>query len=70
MGPENEGKMAELADQLKVQYLREIPVLPQRSTKGFVGYDISAAYNYMIPTKGKGVVQTGLAISLPSGAYA
>ena len=38
--------------------------------QGFVGYDISVACSYVIPSKGKGVVQTGLAASLPSGIYA
>ena len=70
IGPENEGKMTELADQLKVQCLRETVVIPQRPTQGFVGHDISAACSYVIPSKGKGVVQIGLAVSLPSGVYA
>ena len=50
--------------------VRETAVIPQRSIQGSIGYDISAIYSYVIPTKGKGVVQTGLAISLPSGVYA
>ena len=70
MGPEIEEKFTELADQLRVQCLRETAVIPQRSTWGSVGYDISAACSCVIPSKGKGVVQTGLAISLPSGVYA
>ena len=38
--------------------------------QGSAGYDISATYNCEIPTKGKGVVQTGLAVSFPLGVYA
>ena len=45
-------------------------MIPQRSTQGSAGYDISAACYCVIPSKGKGVVQTGLAISLPLGVYA
>ena len=69
-GPEIEEKITELADQLRVQCLRETAVIPQRSTQGSAGYDISAACSCVIPSKGKGIVQTGLAISLPSGVYA
>ena len=69
-GPKIEEKFTELADQLRVQCLRETAVIPQRSTQGSAGYDISVACSCVIPSKGKGVVQTGLAISLPSGVYA
>ena len=58
----------ELADQLRVQCLRETVVIPQRSTQGSIDCDISAACNCVIPSKGKLVIQTGLAISLPSGS--
>ena len=68
--PEIEEKITELADQLRVQCLRETAVIPQRSTQGSAGYDISAACSCVIPSKGKGVVQTGLAGSLPLGVYA
>ena len=70
MGPENEDKFTELANQLKVQCLRETTVIPQRSTQGSAGYDISAAYSCVIPSKGKGVVQAGLATLLLLGVYA
>ena len=70
IGPEIEENFTELADQLRVQCLRETAVIPQRSTQGSASYDISAACGCMIPSKGKGIVQTGLAISLPSGVYA
>ena len=70
LGPENEEKITELAHQLRVQCLRAIAVIPQCSTQGLAGYDISAAYSYVIHAKGKGVVQTELAVSLPSRVYA
>ena len=41
-----------------------------RSMQGSTGYDLNATYSCMIPAKDKGIVQTRLAISLPSGAYA
>ena len=45
-------------------------VLSKRGCEGVVGYDLSASYNCVIPSRGKGLVQAGLAISLPSGGYA
>ena len=45
-------------------------MIPQRSTQGAAGYDISAAYSCVFPSKGKGVVQIGLVIPLPLGVYA
>ena len=44
-------------------------MIPQRSMQGFAGYGISATCNCVITSKGKGVVQTRLAVSLPSGVY-
>ena len=35
-----------------------------------VGYDINAVCSCVIPSRRKGVVQTGLVVSLPSGVYA
>ena len=69
-GPESGEELPELADQLGVQCLREAAVIPQHSTQGSTGYDISAACSGVIPSKGKGVVQTRLVVSLPSGVYA
>ena len=45
-------------------------MIPQHSTQGSASYDINAACSCVIPPKGKGVVQTGLAVSLPLGVYA
>ena len=52
-GPENEENFTELADQLRVQCLRETVVIPQCSTQGSTDYDISAACSCMIPQKAK-----------------
>ena len=59
-----------MAAQLRVQCLRETTVIPQLSMQGSAGYDISVVYSCVIPSKGKGVVQTRLAVPLPSGVYA
>ena len=39
------------------------------SMQGSIGYDISVAYSCVIPAKGKGVVKTRFAVSLPSEVY-
>ena len=55
---------------LKVQKLNNNAALPKRSTGGAVGYDLCALQGCTIPAGGKGLVQTGLAISFPAGLYA
>ena len=55
---------------LKVQKLSNNAALPKRSTGGATGYDLCASQDCTIPTKGKGLVKTGLAISFPAGLYA
>ena len=52
-------KITELANQLKVQCLSEIAMVPWRSTPESTSYDIITVGSCMIPTKGKGVVQIG-----------
>ena len=55
---------------LRVKCLQENAVLPKRGSEGAIGYDLSASYNCVIPSRGKGLVRIGLAIRLPSGVYA
>ena len=55
---------------LRVKCLQEDAVLPKRCSEGAVGYDLSTSCNCVIHSRGKGLVQTGLAINLPSGVYA
>ena len=45
-------------------------MLPARGSGGVAGYDLSATNNCIIPSRGKGTVDTGLAVSLPPGTYA
>lgn len=42
----------------------------KQCSKGAASYDLSAAYEYVISSQGKGVAQTGLALNLPFGIYA
>ena len=55
---------------LKVQKLSNNATLLKRNTDGAAGYNLCASKNCTIPAKGKGLVQTGLAISFPVGLYA
>ena len=45
-------------------------MLPARGSAGVAGYDLCAASNCVIPSWGKGTVETRLAVSLPLGTYA
>ena len=56
--------------ELQVKLLRGNAVLPARGSAGAAGYDLCVAGNCVIPSRGKGTVETGLAVSLPPGTYA
>ena len=56
--------------ELQVKLLRRNAVLSSRGSVGAAGYDLCAASNCIIPSRGKGTVDTGLAVSLPPGTYA
>lgn len=45
-------------------------MLPFGGLEGGVEYDLSASINFTIPSQGKGIAETGIAIALPSGVYA
>ena len=55
---------------LQVKLLRGNVVLPARGSAGVASYDLCVANNCVIPSWGKGTVETGLAVSLPQGTYA
>ena len=56
--------------ELQVKILQENAVLPVRGSAGAAGYDLCAAGSYVIPSWGKGTVETRLAIALQAGTYA
>ena len=45
-------------------------MLPTRRSARVGGYDLCVANSYVIPSQGKGTVETRLAVSLPLGTYA
>ena len=56
--------------ELQVKLLRGNAVLPVHGSTGAAGYNLCAASNCIIPSRGKETVETGLAVSLPLGIYA
>lgn len=56
------------------QVLKFTKVVPEAfaPTKGSIkaaGYDLRSAYDYVVPAKGKEMVDTGIKIELPEGCY-
>jgi dUTPase len=55
---------------LRVKKLTELAILPTRGSALAAGFDLSSAYDAVIPARGKGLVKTDLAIAVPDGCYA
>ena len=53
--------------ELRVKLLRGNAVLPARGSAGAAGYDLCATSNCVIPSRGKGTIETGWVVSLPPG---
>jgi len=54
---------------LRVKKLSEFATLPVRGSDHAAGYDLFSAVEIVVPSKGKVVVQTDIAISFPYGCY-
>ncbi|KAL1970489.1 hypothetical protein VTN77DRAFT_4133 [Rasamsonia byssochlamydoides] len=54
---------------LLVKKLTESARAPTRGSAFAAGYDLYSAKDTVIPAKGKGLVDTGLAIAVPEGTY-
>ena len=44
-------------------------ITPSRGSTGAAGYDLYAAHDVTIPSQGKALVKTDLAVALPEGWY-
>ncbi|KAF0744596.1 hypothetical protein LEN26_003024 [Aphanomyces euteiches] len=55
---------------LLVKKLTAHAILPTRGSNFAAGFDLSSAYECVIPAHGKALVKTDLAIAIPSGTYA
>ena len=49
--------------------LSEFATLPVRGSAQAAGYDLSAAYDCVVPARGKNIIKTDLAIACPEGTY-
>jgi|UniRef100_A0A7S4GIN2 dUTP pyrophosphatase len=55
---------------LQVKKLTEHAIIPQRGSKHAAGYDLSSAYDLVVPARGKALVKTDCAMAIPEGTYA
>ena len=55
--------------ELVVKKLSNKATIPSRGSKLSAGYDLSAAYDIVVPARGKALVMTDLAVVIPDGCY-
>ncbi|GLE02424.1 hypothetical protein PINS_up011262 [Pythium insidiosum] len=55
---------------LRVKKLTEAAIIPTQGSALAAGFDLSSAYDAVIPARGKGLVKTDLVIAVPDGCYA
>lgn len=54
---------------LLIKKISEFATVPTKGSKLSAGYDLYAAYDYIIKSRGKEMVKTDLQIALPPGCY-
>ncbi|RWS23182.1 deoxyuridine 5'-triphosphate nucleotidohydrolase-like isoform X1 [Leptotrombidium deliense] len=54
---------------LKVKLLSDLAMVPTKATQGSAGFDIYAPCDYLVPKNGKILIDTYIAIELPSNCY-
>ncbi|RWS19725.1 deoxyuridine triphosphatase-like protein, partial [Leptotrombidium deliense] len=54
---------------LKVKLLSDLAMVPTKATEGSAGFDIFAPCDYLVPKNGKILIDTYIAIELPSNCY-
>lgn len=55
---------------LRVKKLAPEAIVPIRGSDCAAGYDLSSAYQAIVPARGKALVKTELSIAIPEGTYA
>jgi hypothetical protein len=55
---------------MQVKKLTDLAIIPVRGSAFAAGFDLSSAYNLVVPKKGKAIVKTDLAIAIPENTYA
>jgi dUTP pyrophosphatase len=61
---------AEEVPALQVKRLSEFATVPTRGSAGAAGFDLYAAYDTVVPARGRCVVKTDIALKIPLGCYA
>ncbi|CAG9327221.1 unnamed protein product [Blepharisma stoltei] len=61
--------MLKMIDRLPVKRLHERAMLPTRGSSEAAGLDLYASEPLIIPSKGRGLAKTGIAIAVPRGHY-
>uniref|UniRef100_A0A6G1SKB7 Deoxyuridine 5'-triphosphate nucleotidohydrolase n=1 Tax=Aceria tosichella TaxID=561515 RepID=A0A6G1SKB7_9ACAR len=54
---------------LLIKKITEFATVPTKGSKLAAGYDLYAAYDYVVKAKGKEMIKTDLQIALPPGCY-
>lgn len=63
-------RMSSFNEVMKVKKLTDLATMPTRGSANAAGFDLSSAYDYVIPARGKALVKTDIAIAIPEGTYA
>ena len=58
-------KIVKMTPVLRVKKMSEFATLPVRGSKGAAGYDLAAAYDTVVPARGKAIVKTDLVSNQP-----
>jgi len=62
--------MSAFPEVMQVKKLSEFAVMPVRGSEFAAGFDLSSAYDTVVPARGKALVKTDLAIAIPPLTYA
>ncbi|XP_003742235.1 deoxyuridine 5'-triphosphate nucleotidohydrolase [Galendromus occidentalis] len=60
---------AEVTPKLRFAKLSEHATVPSKGSESAAGFDLSSAYEYVVPAHGKVVALTDLQIAVPEGCY-
>jgi dUTP pyrophosphatase len=55
---------------MQVKKLSEFAIIPTRGSEYAAGFDLSSAYDIIVPARGKALVKTDIAIAIPYLTYA
>lgn len=55
---------------IQVKKLTELAIIPKRGSEFAAGFDLSSAYDVVVPARGKALVKTDIAIAIPPNTYA